>query len=154
MEMTSSDDELSPESICRHWKDDNTDNLITEKYLDTVWLQSIIFLSFLSNALLFAIIYLNKELQVHPMRIFMVIAFFDSLFFWLSFMQSKVCSLYFNNLLDYTITPFHMSDESLIAATEMLFKSVKSLQYLCFSATINLNFCVCIDLILMIKNPF
>jgi hypothetical protein len=52
------------------------------------------FLSFIGFTIMFAAIYFTPKLQVHPMKIFMILAFFGASISWINFVNySWICSL-------------------------------------------------------------
>ena len=97
---------------------------------------------------------MNKDLiYVHPMKLFMMIAFSDSLMFWLLFMEPYICLLDLHKLLSYTMF-FKSSDDNLLFVTREMAYSYNTMVIFCYVLSLNLNICVCIDMVLMIKNPF
>ena len=60
---------------------------------NTAWFQYVILASFLGNMLLFFVIMSDEKLQVHPMRLFAVVAFLDGSLFWLYLTEPHFCTL-------------------------------------------------------------
>lgn len=73
----------------------------TEK--DATWFSFIILASFLGNMLLFFVILSDEKLQVHPMRLFAVVAFLDGSLFWLYLTEPHFCTFNKYNLF-YAVT--------------------------------------------------
>ena len=113
----------------------------------------IIFCSFLGNTLLLCFIKCNRKLQTHPMKIFMAIAFFDACYFWTLFIDRFMCYLEINKIFAYTI--FWKDDEqSIYVATKTLQYTTSIVYAFTYVTSLNLNACVCLDLLLMLTNPF
>ena len=111
-------------------------------------------LSYLGNALVALIIYLNKDLiYIHPMKLFMMIAFIDSTLFWLLFMEPYICPLHLYEVLTYSLFQTTDADtvQSVVRRYAYLLETAK---VFCYVSSLCLNVCVCIDLVLMVKNPF
>ena len=58
----------------------------------------IILASFIGNAMLYGIIYTDKKLQVHPMKLFATVAFLDGALFWFYLAEPYLCPLNDPNL--------------------------------------------------------
>jgi hypothetical protein len=70
---------------------------------DSNWFSWIILASFLGNMLLFFVIMSDEKLQVHPMRLFAVVAFLDGSLFWLYLTEPHFCTFNKYNLF-YAVT--------------------------------------------------
>ena len=66
------------------------------------WYRSLIFLSFLGNTFVGYMIYANKDLQVHPMRLFMWISFADAFMFSNYTMEVFLCKGQNHPILQFT----------------------------------------------------
>ena len=84
---------MTQEEICDFWG--GAGGLFYSSNHKAHWLiQNLTILSYIGNALVAMIIYLNKDLiYIHPMKLFMTIAFLDSCLFWLLFMEPYICPL-------------------------------------------------------------
>jgi len=104
------------------------------------------------NLLIAVVIYRNKELQAHPMQLFMWISFVDSGMFWNFFFSKYVCS---SNLADLLAMSFFLtpSDQSKSNFTFILITTKGFLQAFFLALSITLNTCVCCDMILMLRSP-
>ena len=94
---------MTTEEICLFWGGEA--GLFFSEGQKYHWLlRNLTVLSYLGNALVALIIYLNKDLiYIHPMKLFMSIAFLDSFLFWLLFMEPYICPLKMNELLAYSV---------------------------------------------------
>ena len=145
--------EMSYEQICGYWETGG--GLFFSADLKGAWYtQNLTALSYLGNLIVGGIIYLNKDLiYIHPMKLFMMIALTDSFMFWMLFMEPFICKLGLPEL--FLITTGSQVDENhLTVLSRSLAFFCESLKVFCYVTTLNLNICVCIDMVLMIKNPF
>ena len=104
-------------------------------------------------ALFGAFVMYTKELQVHPMKIIMFLAFAESIFQYLLLEVNYICKFKQNQLLSWTVY-FGVSDYDLARATTMLATSSDFFALSCVSIAISLNTFLCLDLILMVRFPF
>ena len=87
------------------------------------------------------------------MKIFMCIAFFDACYFWAFFMDRFKCDFKLNKVLAMSI--YYKDDtEAIYSATRLLSHSQHVIYAFSYVTSLNLNVCVSLDLIFMLKNPF
>jgi hypothetical protein len=112
--------------------------------------------SFLGNMFLFLVIQSDAKLQVHPMKLFGVMAFLEGSLFWLYLMEPYICPLDTYNLFYAATFPwgFNAGLQYMWAHTLRLVVWFNLLKVFLWTASINFNICLCIDLVLMIKHPF
>ena len=144
---------MSTDEIGDYWKTGG--GLFFSEQLSGMWYsKNLTALSYLGNAMLAAIIYLNKDLKhVHPMKLFMMIALCDSIMFWFIWIEPFICTLELNKILTYSIF-FSLNDDHLLWVTRFMAYLINTSTVFCYIVSLNLNICVCIDMVLMIKNPF
>ena len=94
-----------------------------------------------------------KELQVHPMKLFMWMSALDGLILLQYSMSFYICPLELQKLLSWTLF-FDDSCESELRALNILLNSTEFIASWAPCATVVLQICVCIDLILTLKRPF
>lgn len=98
-------------------------------------------------------VYSTKELQVHPMRLIMYLAFVESIFQITLLLSERICQFRVNELLSWTI--YFSNDPYDVAKATMLLANCCNFFSLGFmSLSISLNTCLCLDLILMVRYPF
>ena len=101
----------------------------------------------------FAIVYFNKQLQVHPMRLIMYIALAESGYQYFLIQQFQICDFHLNWLFAWTF--FYSNDAYyLFKSNDILTRSCIFGASFCIEFGILLNICLCIDLILMVRYPF
>ena len=83
----------------------------------------------------------------------MCIAFFDACYFWAFFMDRFKCDLQLNRVLALTL--FYRDDlQAIYEATKLMSHSQHIIYAFTYVTSLNLNICVSLDLIFMLKNPF
>ena len=78
--------------ICERSKSGYQFNDLALSFTEALWFQLIGVLSALLNILLAWLIFRHKELQAHPMILFMVIALSDATLFWNQFLSYMTCT--------------------------------------------------------------
>ena len=66
---------------------------MTDKYDDSDLFEAIVMLSFVINTVFFFIMWRIKELQVHPMKLFMLILASDAIGLYIYSMSTYTCDL-------------------------------------------------------------
>jgi hypothetical protein len=98
-------------------------------------------------------IYSNTELQIHPMKMFMIMALVDTATLFLMFFAGDICKYRLNEIFAATVF-FSTSLEAQYRAAWLLIASKNFFAiYLMFLSNL-LNTCLATDLIIMIKHPF
>ena len=128
-------------------------NQPTFVYNDKNWFDLLEISSSLIGSIFFMSLFFIKPLQQHPMNIIMWNALAESLFQMLLVMQFWVCRLELNRIFAYTVY-FKTDKYHVLKASNVLWTSCNFLSNFFYSASLMLNFWLCIDLILMIRNPF
>ena len=127
---------------------------LTNALNTNVWFQLYGLLGSLTNIWFLSVIFRHKELQVHPMRLFMWTAFADALFFSNQFFNVYQCHLGFPTIISWCVYWQPADYYTKVKAIMMMFKSVGFIEYFGLYLSIMLNICLLSDLILMIKYPF
>ena len=141
------------DEICRTINKDGTWLQMTKAYDDSLWYFILELCSSLMGALFGAFILYTKELQVHPMKLIMYLAFVESVFQILIVQNDYICAQKYNYVFSWTIF-FGASDYDVARATVILTQSSAFIATMCIGMSICLNTCICIDLILMVRYPF
>ena len=103
--------------------------------------------------LFFLFVFYTKELHVHPMRIIMYIAFFESIYLFLGVEQFYICDFGFHKLLSWTV--FYSNDPfDVVRSIYILLYSTNFIAVFSAEMTVMLNIMLCIDLVLMVRYPF
>lgn len=86
------------------------------------------------------------------MKLFMMISFFTFSYFWLLFWTNFICKVHLEDLLDYTL-PYYTGDKKwhIINSLATIIAFQQTFYY---NMILALNTCVCLDLVLMLWNPF
>ena len=100
------------------------------------------------------LVYYNKELQAHPMRLFMWIAFADALYFSNTFFPLYTCQLGIPNMVCWLVYWEKPTYVSLSKVMVTLYNSIQWIEFFGLYLSLCLNICLMIDLVLMIKFPF
>lgn len=101
-----------------------------------------------------SLIYRHKELQVHPMRLFMWIAFADALYFSNTFFPLNTCNLGIPYMVCWFVHWQPATYQNLSSAMMTLYNSIQWIEFFGLYLSLCLNICLMIDLVLMIKFPF
>ena len=101
-----------------------------------------------------SMIFRNKSLQAHPMKLFMYIAVADSLYYSNQFFMYADCTLHLPQLMDYTVYFTRSTDKHLFRALYIQYLSVQTFEYFGVLLTFSLNFFLIFDLVMMIRHPF
>ncbi len=112
---------------------------VTHKELIKIILASLSSLSCLGYLFMFATIYFNPKLQVHPMRLFMWLSFFGFCIFWLYLIKTTIICKTDKLLNDTLFTSIEQGN----ILYEASFQFQGLFLYLTF---LILNVCVCYDL--------
>ena len=83
---------------------------LTTMYDDVQWMIILGVVGALFNGVFATIVYREKGLQVHPMRILMLISFLESIYIYLFFMFDYVCQWQYYKFTAYILYP-HCYDE-------------------------------------------
>ena len=103
--------------------------------------------------LFFLFVFYTKELHVHPMRIIMYIAFFESIYLFLGVEQFYICDFGFHKLLSWTV--FYSNDPfDVVRSIYILLYSTNFIAVFSAEMAVMLNIMLCIDLVLMVRYPF
>ena len=115
--------------------------------------QALAIISALCNAFFFFLMLWIKELQAHPMKLFMVITACDSTLLFLYFIELNMCSFGLHKLFAWTVY-FNTDCATYLKSVNTLLNTGQLAMN--FSATLSgcLQVCICLDLILIIKSPF
>ena len=107
----------------------------------------------LSSLIFFIVLWYTPKLQVHPMKIIMYIALFESLTQINNIMMYKMCSWHLNELLAWTL---FQSDSYyyLALSLDLLAQSGTVLMTGGNTTVIMLSTMLCFDMILMVRDPF
>ena len=126
---------------------------LTDAYDADNWFFVLEFSSSIMATLFGTFILFTKELQVHPMKIIMYLAFAESVFQIMLVQSPHICQTRQNELLALTLfgstSNYNVARATFILASSNNFFALGSL-----SLSISLNTCLCIDLILMVRYPF
>ena len=76
---------------------------LSNAYTTDAWFQILMLISGFSSIFFFLIVWFTKELQVHPMRIFMLMSFADGICFFAIAASYKICEYRLNELLALTL---------------------------------------------------
>jgi hypothetical protein len=119
----------------------------------TTWFHVVSLISVVGYILLALAIYCNKELQIHPMRLFFVMSLVDAAVCLLVYEAGNVCTW---NLYEFFAATVFFSEQpqAQYRALWILQATKNYFAILCMFTTIMLNTCLAVDLILMIKHPF
>jgi len=110
-------------------------------------------ISALSNAFFFFLMMWIKELQAHPMKLFMLAIACDSILLSLYVIMLNTCSLGLHKLLAWTIF-FDTDCTSYIKSVNALMSSGAAWMAFVSVFAGSLQLCICVDLILTINSPF
>ena len=126
---------------------------VTDERIYGSWMLGLIITSFCGNALLAYVIYVDKKLQAHPMRLFMSVALLDAALFWNIGSINYICSAELNVLLIWSL-----GMEYSLNVDYVLFQVVGNfylfMNSFLWSSSLVLNICLCIDLVKTVKYPF
>ena len=126
---------------------------MTPDFNDQSWYMLMGFLSGLINVAFYLIIRQIKELQVHPMKLFMYIAAAEGAHQLNFSFTALMCPLYQPELLAYTV--FFTNDPATVYSCAVFLLSMANfVSIFCLNMALYLSLCLCIDLILMIRMPF
>ena len=126
---------------------------LSTSFNDSYWYLALECTSSLVAALFGAYVLYTKELQVHPMRLIMYLAFVESIYQYLLIQSTYICRLRLNELLAWTL--YYSNDaESLNKATVLLVVASDMFAVTSFNVSVGLNTSLCVDLILMVHYPF
>lgn len=110
------------------------------------WFSVLLYTSGLISGLFFIVTWQNKELQSHPMKIFMHLALAESIIPMCSALVNQICQLNLDNLFAQTVF-FQTSTESLLKAVIIL-GAFSQFIIVLFCINVNLLLaCLCFDLI-------
>ena len=103
--------------------------------------------------LFFFFVFYTKELHVHPMKIIMYIAFFESIYLFLGVEQFYICDFGIHKLFAWT---YFYSNEPyyVMKSIYILLYSTNFLATFAAEMAVMLNIMLCIDLVLMVRYPF
>ena len=126
---------------------------MTNKFDNNEVFQTVVMLSVCINTIFFFIMWQIKELQVHPMKLFMLITACDATVLYIYSMSRRTCNLDFQKLLMWT-THF---DNSCASEESALNALLNSIAFMATFASVFGLWCqafIAIDLILTIHRPF
>ena len=126
---------------------------LTRKFNETEWYRFLILIGALINGIFFFFMYTIEELKAHPMRIISTILACDTSGLFLIYMSLHTCDFSLHKIFAATYY-FDSRCESELNALLVLSEMNAVLAVFYFMATIGLQFCICVDLILSLKRPF
>ena len=126
---------------------------MTSKFDDQNWYLYLGLASALVSTFITVIIWQTKELQVHPMRLFMYIIVAESMLSFIDDGTHLICDLKLQRLFAYTVY-FSGSYPDRVHALKVLTQSSALIACFCVYRQLCLNLSLCIDLVYMIKRPF
>ena len=111
------------------------------------------FSSGLACFIFFLLLYQTKELQVHPMRLIMYIAFMETVVQFALIMQLQACKWNLNTLFAYTV---YFDGDIYYQARGLFIQLIATIWLAVFAtfSTVMLNMMLSIDLILTVRYPF
>lgn len=126
---------------------------LTDAYNDDVWFALLQFSSGLACFAFFLLLYHTKELQVHPMKLIMYIAFMETLVQFALIMQLQACKWNMNELFAWTV---YFQDDIYYKARALAIQIIATIWLAVFATfcTVLLNIMLSIDLILTVRYPF
>jgi len=127
--------------------------MLTQAFGEDHWFRLLGLASTIGYSLIAMFIYLNKNLQAHPMRLIMYISMVDSALCWNYYAGYNICKW---NLPTLYMRTFLLEDsyQAEWRALQTLTATINFSNLTFFFATVLLNLMLSIDLILMIKYPF
>lgn len=127
---------------------------LTDAWSNSKWLSAYNILIAAFNLWFAYMIQRNKSLNVHPMKLFMYIAIADSIYYSNQFFSRLLCLWGFPRMLNATVFWNREGPSALYRALYVDFISVQSIEVFGLGLSASLNFCLILDLILMMKTPF
>ena len=125
----------------------------TNEFDNDFWFQSLGLVSVLINVFFFVAIWRIKELQVHPLKIFMWITACDATILFMSPSSVNVCRTEQYKLLSWTLF-FSDSYRDYIISGFILYVLSMIIWYSAFYMSFFLNTALCVDLMIVLSNPF
>ena len=110
--------------------------------------------SFICSAIVAILIYNNRKIQAHPFYMIAFMSFCDSCSFWYIVMMTEVCQLGLNEFFAKTVLISSNDAYTTYLATKILNGFVLNLISYFVNVGMLLNTCLCLDLILIIRDPF
>ena len=126
---------------------------MTDTYDSSPVFQFVIATSAVMNLLFFSLMLWVDELRAHPMKLFMLLMACDASVLFCYFSSLKTCDFGTQKLLAWTFY-FQNDCASQLKALEKIGKAAVFNTVFFTVASVCINICVCIDLILTIKRPF
>lgn len=105
--------------VCQEVTDGKLLWQLTTKFDDTFWFQALVVFSLFMNIITFFVMWRIKELQAHPMQLFMIITACDAMVLQGYILQNHVCSLNLQKLFMWT-THFSSTCEYELSSLLML----------------------------------
>ena len=138
---------------CQFLRDGKQFWRLTTAYSDEVWYEWLGIVGSVTSLLFFLIIWLMKELQVHPMRLFMYQSAVDSMIAFLHSTSLRQCELRLPDLLSYTLF-FNYDWHHRFDSLNLLTNSGNN--FLCFLNFVQIFLCIllCVDLVITLSRPF
>ena len=118
-----------------------------------LWYSSLLYLSGLVAGFLFLVSWHNKELQVHPMKIFMHLALMESIIPISGATMNQICYFKLDYLFAYSVY-FNDDAESRLKAAVLLGNTGSFLIQFGSTVEVLLLACLCYDLIQILRQPF
>ena len=112
------------------------------------------FISAIFNLWFAHLIWKHKELQAHPMRLFMWIAIADAIYFSNQFFAAQCCNIGIQYPFVWFTRLQNATQENQAHALISLTTSACFIEFFGLYLSLSLNYCLNADLILMIKYPF
>ena len=126
---------------------------LTMRFETEDWFQYMGFITAFIYFIFFLIIWNNKELQAHPMKLFMYLSMFECILQFNYSMSSHICQFDMHYLLAYT-TKFSAEPIYVVGALERLKNASKIINSFAFLMTVCYSSCICLDLIFTLAYPF
>jgi hypothetical protein len=101
-----------------------------------------------------SVIFRNKNLQAHPMKLFAYISLAEALYYGNQFAVYNTCFFKLPQLFSYTVYWSDASYSNQYRALYLFFISQTFIEILGLWISLLLNFCLVMDLVIMITNPF
>lgn len=126
---------------------------VSDAYEHTNWFLILVTMSALLNATFVCVVWSIQEINVHPMKILMNVAFWEAVFLINVLMSYQYCDLDLPRLLSYSLF-FNDDQVNLDFALILLSYGTIILSQISLTISVFLNIALSLDLIKMISRPF
>lgn len=126
---------------------------LTDAFNTELWFTLLQLSSGIACFVFFMLLYNTKELQVHPMKLIMYIAFMETIVQFALILQLKSCEWNLNVLFAYTV---YFDSDIYYQARALCIQIISTIWLAVFATfmTVMLNMMLSIDLILTVRYPF